>query len=316
MAISDLASVDPDKEQILTGKNDRLIGFYESFQYTMLGMFIIFRLKENRDMKILITGKGKSTGTGKTTLAILLAHYVNWVRNQLFDKEVKWNSKEYSFMNVWEYLSQYSEADIGDPLITDELEYMADRRRHQTHENIKFSQAWSVLRYKNVVTIGTAPGLMDLEKRIPEGADIWINVIHKGKANPYYLTVDDFRWKPVFKRLRKGKYRESILWSPIEDSADYQWLDEKKRDIGVPGIDDRPEEEQVDEKDLNQLERDLKNGFARQLLRKLHEKDIRKYFSQEDIAEATNAAEDIEGISQAQVSKIERNMRKEGVIEA
>lgn len=306
MTISKIAKTDQDKEFIATGQNDRINAFYiPSFQYTILGKFIIFRLVENRDVKILITGKGKTTGTGKTTLAIILARYVNWVRNQLFGGSTEWQSREYSFMDVWDYLKQYREANPGDPLITDELEYMADRRRHQTKTNVKFSQAWSVLRWKNVVTIGTAPGLMDLEKRIPEGADIWLNVMFKGKANAYYMTVDDFQMVPVFRRLRKGKYKESILWNPIESDDDYQWLKEKKEEIGVPGIDDEKPENNVDQSDLNQLERNIRNEYVRETLQFLAEKELLERFTQENLADMCK-------VSQAQVSKIKRQMEKDG----
>lgn len=305
MTIAENVSTDPDKEFVLTGKREQVNAFYvPDLQYTVLGKFIIFRLMENRDVKILITGKGKTTGTGKTTLAIHLAHFVNRARNALFDVDTEWNSQEYSFMDVWEYLKNYKNAAPGDPLITDELEYMADRRDHQTHENKKFSQAWSVLRWKNVVTIGTAPGLSDLEKRIPEGADVWLNVVHKGKANAYYLTMHDFDMSRIFKRMRLGQYRESILWNPIEDSQDYQWLKDTKEKIGVPGIDDH-KEKQIDESDLNELERNIRNQYVEDTLLMLSSNDVLNRVSQEQIADAT-------GVSQAQVSKIKRNMEKEG----
>jgi len=243
-------------------------------------------------------------GTGKTTLAIHLARFVNRVRNYLFNKNTEWTSREYSFMDVFDYLKSYKDAEPGSALITDELEYMADRRDHQTHENKKFSQAWSVLRWKNVVTIGTAPGLSDLEKRIPEGADVWLNVVHKGRANAYYLTFHDFEMKRIFKRMRLGKYRESIVWNPIENSDDYQWLKNTKQEIGVPGIDDH-KDKQIEEKDLNELERNIRNQYVRDTLSMLQERGVLERFSQERIAEACK-------VSQAQVSKIKRQMEKDG----
>lgn len=305
MTISEVAKTDNGKEYIATGEKGDLNAFYiPDLQYTTLGKFIIYRLKENRDVKILITGKGKTTGTGKTTLAIRLAHFVNWVRNELFDMDLQWSTEEYSFMDVWEYLKNYKTANPGDPLITDELEYMADRRDHQTNENKKFSQAWSVLRWKNVVTIGTAPGLSDLEKRIPEGADVWLNVVHKGRANVYYLTMHDFEMSRIYKRMRLGKYKESIVWNHLQNSDDYQWLKDTKEEIGVPGIDDH-KEKQIDESDMNELERNIRNEFVRNTILMLKSRDILKRVSQEAIADITD-------VSQAQVSKIKRNMEKEG----
>jgi len=266
-----------------------------------------------RDVKILITGKGKTTGTGKTTLALHLADFINKVRNDLFDLETEWNSQEYSFMNVWEYLKKYKEADPGDPLITDEIEYLLDRRSHQSRENKKFSQAWSVLRWKNVVTIATAPGLSDVEKRIPEGADIWINVVFTGKANVYYMMMDDFKALSgshdpmIVKRSRIGKYKESLLWNDIGDSDDYKWLKEKKADIGVPGIDDN-KEKQIEEKDLNKLERNIRNQYVEDTIKILDDKGVLDRITQTEIA-------NISGVSQPQVSKLMREMKKNGEIE-
>lgn len=305
MSIENIKKTDQQYKYVATGENGQVTGFYiPDLQYTVLGKFIIYRLKEDRDVKILITGKGKTTGTGKTTLAIIIARWINRVRNELFDMDVDWTSREYSFMDVWEYLRSYKEAKPGDPLITDELEYMADRRSHQTNENKKFSQAWSVLRWKNVITIGTAPGLSDLEKRIPEGADVWINVVQKGRANVYYLTMNDFDMSRIYKRMRIGEYRESILWNPIENDPDYKWLKEEKENIGVPGIDDNPEKE-IDESDLNQLEKNIRNQYVRDLITMLDEKGVLDRIPQEAIAHTS-------GVSQPQVSKIKRTMEKEG----
>lgn len=306
--IDKIVQTDKDKEFIATDTHgDVTVIYIPNFQYTTLGKFIIYRLLEDRDVKILITGKGKTTGTGKTTVAIALARFVNWVRNELFDFDTEWSSKEYSFMNVWDYLEKYETAKSGDPLITDELEYMADRRKHQTHENIYFSQAWSVLRYKNVVTIGTAPGLMDLEKRIPEGADIWINVIHKGKGNVYYLTFEDFPpYRAIFKRLRNiNGFKESILWNPINDN-DYEYLKQQKTDIGVPGLEEK--QNQITESDMNQLERNIRNDYVKKTLLFLDEKNILDRFTQTEIADMTN-------VSQPQVSKIKLQMEKEGELQ-
>lgn len=304
MTIKSIANPDPKRDYIQTGEN-KLNGFYLPFKYTALAKFLIFRLKEDRDAKIVITGSGKSTGTGKTTLAIHIARFVNGIRNYLFDNNLEWSSKEYSFMNVWEYLEKYSEAEKGDALITDELEYMADRRRHQTKENVTFSQAWSVLRYKNVVTIGTAPGLMDLEKRIPEGTDIWINIIYKGYGNVYFFGVDDFSWEYVERRLRVGNFKESIIWNPVEDE-DYEYLKEQKEEIGVPGIDDQKKQDSTfDKSDLNEKEREVRKRILRNALLEIYERGLDRHFTQDQIA-------DICEVSQSQVSTVKKELEKEG----
>lgn len=281
---------------VSTDRDGNLTGFFfPDFVYTLLARIIIFRLLEDRDIKIIITSRGKTTGTGKTTLAILLAKWINEVRNELFGMNKSWYAEEYAFMNVWEYLRKYRQADKGDPLISDELEYMFDNRRSMSNQNTKGTQAWSILRYKNVATIGTAPGLSDLDKRIPEGADIWINVQEKGRANVYYLTVHDFEQTPIYKRLEMGDFKEVLLWNEIEKDDDYQYLKQSKKDIGVPGVDDMGNS--VSEADIDTKETEVKRGVVIELL-KLKEEGIFDG-TQSDIG-------DVVGYKQPNVAKIKR----------
>ncbi len=300
---------DPDKQYVLTGKRGQVNAFtIPDFQYTTLGKLIIYRLKQNRDMKILITSKGKTTGTGKTTLAICLARFVNRVRNAIFDVNEEWNAEDYATIDVWDYLKQYKEAKPGDCFIADELEYMTDRRKFMTDENIKFTQAWSILRYKNVVTIGTAPGLSDLEKRVPETADVWINVVYPGRANVYYLTFDDFEWSRIYRRLRKGDFKESIGWADLdaENDADYNYLKNEKEELGIPGIDE-DSKQKIDQTTLNKKEKSLRNQFVKECLKAIHNKDLDTYFTQGDIG-------DMAGVSQQQVSKLKTELEESGEI--
>ncbi len=297
---------DFDKDYVLTGDRGQLNSVkIPDLQYTNLGKLIIYRLMHDRDVKILITGAGKTTGTGKTTLALQLAKWVNAVRNELFDVEYEWSAEDYSFMDVWEYLERYKDSKPGDCLITDELKYMTDNRRWMTNQNVKFSQAWSILRYKNVVTIGTAPGLGDLDKRTKETADVWIRVMRRGVAHPYYMTYNDFENEPMNFRMRKGSFKEAITWGDMAGDPDYEWLKEEKEEMGVPGIDDG--QERLDKADLRKKEREIRNEATRELVR-VNEREGRP-FSQKKIAEAT-------GVSQAQVSKLKLEMEDAGELTA
>lgn len=289
--------VDNGKKFVSTGRDGQVNTFFiNDFQYAVIGKIILYRLLNDRDIKIVITGKGKSTGTGKTTLAIILARWVNMVRNEIFETNHEWSAEEYSFMDVWDYLRQYSTANPGDPLITDELEWMADRRRSMSNDNVYFSEAWQVLRYKNVVTIGTCPHLSDVDKRIPESSDIWINVTETGKGNVYYLQMNDFDWNMEFKRLKLYGFKETIHWNDIGQTEDYQWLKQHKQDMGVPGLQKKDE---VTEKDLDSLEKEIRTNAAIDLLELVEEKDLKRTITQADIGEAV-------GYSQQNIAKIKR----------
>lgn len=270
----------------------------KDFQYSTIGKIILNRLLNNRDAKILITSSGNTTGTGKTTLAIILSRVITKYSKEIFNNEYNWNADEYSFINVYEYLSKYKNAQNGEVLISDEIEYLADRRRSMTHDNVFFSQAWQMLRYKNVVTIGTAPSMANLDKRVPENSDIWINVVFPGYANVYYVSMDDFTGEIKFKRLKQMGFLESIRWEKIDKDEDYKALTQKKHDIGVPGLE---ENETFDEEDLEKGKKKTKKQLTKQYtvnLLKMKEKGVIN-ITQEEIAKAVER-------SQQYVSKAKR----------
>lgn len=248
----------------------------------------------NRDLKLVITSKGNTTGTGKTTLAIHIARFCNRVANDVFDRNITWSAKEFSFMNVNEYLQQYRDAPAGTPLITDELEFLADRRRSMSNQNVYFSQAWEMLRYRNIITIGTAPGLWDLDKRIPENTDIWINVVERGRANPYYLQVNDFTGEIMRKRLKLNGYRETIKWPALDGDSDFEYLNETKREIGVPGL---SQTKDITKEDLKEAKRTELENITINLLERKQEGEI--HLTQAEIG-------DIVGRSQQWVATVKR----------
>ncbi len=287
-----------NQELVSTGRDDQVTAFkMPDFQYAAMARLILYRLIHNRDIKIVITSRGTTTGTGKTTLAIILARWIHKVANDIFGRSGEWSAQDRAFVDVWEYLDKYKKASRGEVLITDELEYLADNRRSMTHENVYFSQAWSILRYKNVITIGTAPGMHQLDKRIPENADIWINVMTQGRANTYYLTVDDFTGEPVEKRFKMRGYRETILWWPLPESdPDFSYLHEEKQDLGVPGQNsDAPDV--YEESDLEDARREVKRRVTIELLESVSQGKL-------DLTQAEIG--DMVGYSQQNVAKIKR----------
>ncbi|WP_292484215.1 hypothetical protein [Methanohalobium sp.] len=273
----------------------------KNFQYSSLGKVILHRLYNNRDLKMLITSKGNTTGTGKTTLAIILARKISEYSNEIFDEDISWSAENHSFLNVYEYLNKYKNAKKGTPLITDELEYLADKRRSLTHENVHFSQAWQMLRYKNVVTIATAPSMANLDMRIEENTDIWINIIYPGLAHIYYVTMDDFTGEIIYKRIRQFNFVECIRWKPLDDDEDYKILSQKKENQGIPGID---EDEDIDsynkeelEKEKSKTKSEVTEELTTNLLKMKKSKNID--LTQEEIAEIVD-------MSQQYVSKVKR----------
>lgn len=288
---------------VSTGKKNQVTNFrVPNFQYSVLGMFILYRLINNRDCKIIITSSGSTTGTGKTTLAILLCRFIRYAANDIFNMNKSWSAKEYASVDLNEYFHSYDTADKGDALLPDEIEFGADRRRSMSNENLHLSQAWQILRYKNVVSVATLPSTSVLDRRMLELGDIWINVVMRGRANTYYLTVDDFTGEIIRKRLKFSGFRESILWQDLPDGdRDFQYLKSQKEDLGVPGVTD---EETQDPKEVKKEDRD---GMIKSLLR-LKTKGIVD-MNQEEIAQEVSTA--VQEVSQQHVSKVKRQMKND-----
>lgn len=154
------------------------------FNHSMLDDLVNERLDGDRDVKIIVTARNSETGTGKTTLAIVLA--VRWDRNG-------WNPSK-GFQDIRGYLAYYSMVGSpGDVLILDDAQAGADSRRSTSKENVAISKYWSILRSKNIVSILTLPTQSMLDKRLLELADVWLNVRNKGEAVPYRVYVDDIK---------------------------------------------------------------------------------------------------------------------------
>jgi len=224
-----------ESDPVVDRQTDKLLC---NFQYSNLGMIILYRMIRNRDVKIIITSKGNTTGLGKTTLAMILARTIERLNMDLFGVDVQnpnaypgWEAEEQAFIKAWDYIEAYKDVDrSGKVFLFDEIEIDMDNRRSMSTRQLVMSQAWQKLRYKNVVTIATAPGIHQLDKRVPENTDIWINVMGQGRAFIYYLTMfSDWDGQLQPKRLKKAGLKESLTWLPPDsDDPDMAYLNELK----------------------------------------------------------------------------------------
>lgn len=179
---------------------------------TPLHKFRQKRLKKNRDLKVIITSRNSTTGTGKTTLALWLA--LNWDDN--------WSADEKATLSVREYLDRYQELDEGSALIMDEAEQL-DARRSMSQQNVDFAEMWMMMRVRNVTSILTLPTASALDKRLKELADVRINVHRRGLARVYRITVDDHDTSNV----REWGWHD-LEWPDISDHPEMKALDAQK----------------------------------------------------------------------------------------
>ena len=198
------------------------------------------RHAEGRDFKLLITARDSATGTGKTSLAVWLAHAWDWNGYNPDNATV--------FVN--EYLARYMEAPQGSVLIMDEAEQL-DSRRSMSNKNVNFANKWQQLRYRQVDSILTLPTTSALDKRLEELADAWINVHHRGFGVVHRIKVDDYD---------KSLYRQqshAITWPDMDDHPMKVYLDRRKDEMAKGAVyDDDDAEEVVDPEKIRKETRD------------------------------------------------------------
>ena len=198
------------------------------------------RLDKNRDLKVIITSRNSTTGTGKTTLACWLA--LNWDEN--------WTAEEKGTLSVSEYLETYPELEQGSCLLMDEAEQL-DARRSMSQDNVDFAEKWMMMRVRNVTSILTLPTASALDKRLKELADIRINVVRRGYARVYKITIDDHDTSKV----REWRMHD-IRWPDIADHPEMQALDRLKEQKIDGELEDMGEEdEEIDPDEIRREQR-------------------------------------------------------------
>lgn len=221
MSLEDVIKDKQTQKQENTDQNLRKLNLDGS----LLGEFIKYRLENNRDAKIIITSKSASTGLGKSTLAILIAEWIH----QKYHEE-KWDAEEYGYISVEDYIQKYLDSKPQTALLLDEIEAGADNRRSMSSENVNLSKAWATLRMRNVVTIATLPSTLMLDSRMMPLADVWINVMNRGVAVPYFIWINDFTHevKTVTAKHPETGQKEMISWNPIDDDENFKYMSELK----------------------------------------------------------------------------------------
>jgi len=199
------------------------------------------RLKKNRDLKVIITSRNSTTGTGKTTLAVWLA--LNWDQHG-------WNAEQKGTLSVKEYLDTYPDLKPGSVLVMDEAEQL-DARRSMSQENVDFAEKWMMMRVRNVTSILTLPTASALDKRLKELADVRINVHRRGRARAYKITIDDHNTSEV----REWRWHD-IEWPDIAEHPEMRALDQQKEDKIEGALEAAAEEEEsIDPEEIARQEK-------------------------------------------------------------
>lgn len=199
------------------------------------------------------------------------------------------------------YNRLYDESRPGSVLILDEAEKAVDARRGMTSESVDLSQSFAAKRYRQIISILTAPTKSWVDGRIgSDAADYWLLCQEtdmgeaKGEAVVYRLGSNEF-----YENETKRRY-ETIEFPILDDHPEFQRLDEMKREK----LEGRNEGEtqylsqsEVDEK-IQSVKADEKSDYRNQLIRDLYETGK---LTQTEIADAV-------GLAQSTVKKTQKSL--------
>ena len=174
------------------------------------------RRRDNRTLLAIIVARDAATGTGKTTLAVQLAH--SWDQNG-------WTADR-ATLDPNDYADQYTADDTPSQsvLLLDEAEQAADNRRSMSDQNVQISHLWATMRYREIYSLVTLPSAAMLDKRLKELADLRIVVHSRGVGVVYTTKIDDHDGEYMPKRLCR------IRWDHADDDPEYQQLTDMKAD--------------------------------------------------------------------------------------
>ena len=211
--------------------------------------FIEERWRQDRDVRIIWTGRNSGVGLGKTQGALSVAkeHYPE------FDAE------KHAAMDAKTAIKLLRTAPMKSAPLLDEVGRIADNRRSNSKRNVELTQLLQMCRYRQYLLQATLPSVNALDVRLLDMADLRVHVTDQGQAKVYRYDVRDSdpRGELIPKIL------QYIEWDPIDLDPDYQFLCELKDEI-YDGLDEstlmeREEHEKILRETVEKTERDTRD---------------------------------------------------------
>jgi predicted XRE-type DNA-binding protein len=246
----------------------------------------IRRLKQGRDIRVIVSAENAATGVGKTTAAFVLC---------LLWDVYGWTAAK-GTLDPREYAQRYYQVPPGSCLLLDEAEKGLERRRSMSKDVLEVGHAFATLRYRQVAGVLTLPSRSMMDKRIAEMlTDYWIVCKEqpRGEAEVYkfgYNEVIDAAYK---------EHVETFKWPPMDSHPEFQKLTAKKEDR---------EQGQIQSQYVHRDElEDLKENYWNKATQKKTFELVRVFYdlyggrsgklSQSDIGDAV-------GVDQSQISRM------------
>ncbi|MEY7847914.1 hypothetical protein AB7C87_01750 [Natrarchaeobius sp. A-rgal3] len=227
---------------------------FEPYRSTFnLHDFIEKRWRNERDIRIIWTGRNAGVGLGKTSGAISVAkaHY------PAFDAE------NHAAMDAKTAIHLLRTAPFQSAPILDEVGVIADNRRSNSTANVELTQLFQMCRYRQYLLQATLPSISALDVRLIEMSDLRIHVTDQGEAKVYRYDQPD----SATQRQLQPKILQYLEWDPIDNDPDYQYLSDLKDDR-YDGLEEsnllwRDEHEQIVEREVEDAEKSVKHEILK-----------------------------------------------------
>ncbi|MFW5950259.1 MAG: hypothetical protein ACOCR6_02790 [archaeon] len=281
----------------------------------------VTRLQAGRDMHTAITAASE-TGVGKTLLAVILA---------LLGDVNGWHAGK-ATLDPAEYAHMYDERVLcedhadrderiplpefercranggceyaqkpGSWLIGDEWEQAVDARRSTSKENVEASHQVATKRYRQIMAVYTLPSKSWMDNRFGEDAiDYWIQVHEtefgepKGEADVYRVKINEH------KNVAYTQHVEKITWPNFSTHPEFRKLNQMKKQRMEGNV----QRTYIHRDEFEEAKKNFWNKATKKTRYHIVKAMAEYGISQTDIAEITQVAEHVEGISQQRVSQL------------
>lgn len=205
----------------------------------------IKRIKQDRDLFVVITAKDSDRGVGKTTCALWWC--LSWT--QMFTDHGWWcNADDASngmatvdpeeFFEIVDKVGE--EYQPGTTIFLDEAEQLTGRRA-MDDQNVEFIQRMQMMRKKQAITILALPDPSALDPGIEALSDVWVNVTRRGHAMVHRMGVESYGSR---NNITKPWHR--VEFPDVSDHPQMEQLDAMK-DAKMGEWDEGEEEDEDDD---------------------------------------------------------------------
>jgi hypothetical protein len=170
-------------------------------------------LEDDDDRFIVVVGR---EGTGKTTLAVIVANLIHDQRKKLYGIDKPFDMRvqvHYELQSLVHSVIKNPDREKGDVHILDEAIFIASNRETQTKDAKHFHNFMTAIRSKNQIIIIVLPRLQYLDKAYQHRAHGYLRVVGRGHAWAYDRSEKErkVRWifySRKFKWLRPSLHQE------------------------------------------------------------------------------------------------------------